>query len=79
MLIIAYVAWWGFTNTGAPGKLALHIDEPSSDDPSSAPSDIMPRGLAPLSSLGVDDGDRDLLALSPDTYDVTSMFDEDQD
>src|SRR5258708_999678 len=33
MLIIAYVAWWGFTNTGGPGKVALTIDEPTTEDP----------------------------------------------
>jgi hypothetical protein len=76
MLLIAYVAWWGFTNTG-PGKLALHLDEPTSDDPNSVPGEIRQRGWAPLNSLGVEDGDREILALSTDSYDVTSMFDED--
>src|SRR5947209_14691659 len=57
MILIAYVAWWGLSNTGAPGKLALHIEEPSSDDPTSVSAEIVRRGWAPLQSLGVDDGD----------------------
>jgi anti-sigma factor RsiW len=79
MLIIAYVAWWGFTNTGAPGKLALNTDESQAEDTSATQREIRQRGFAPIFSLGIDDGDMEIIALSPDAYDVTSMFDEDQD
>src|SRR5436853_1082332 len=33
MLIIAYVAWWGFTNSpNGPGKLALRLDDSAADE-----------------------------------------------
>jgi anti-sigma-K factor RskA len=80
MLIIAYVAWWGFSNnSNGPGKLALQLPDSNTDEPGGIQSEMQRRGLAPLSSLGVDDGDRELLALAPGSYDVASMFDDDDD
>jgi hypothetical protein len=86
-IVFAWVGYWGFSNTGS-GPQKMYVDDvPSlpqidgSDDGSSFPlasgpgsEDPARRSVASLPSLGVEEGDRDLLAISAGSYDVSSLF-----
>jgi hypothetical protein len=73
------VAWWGFSNNFSGPGLALKLPETNPDDQAGVQAEMLRRGFAPLSSLGIDEGDREILDLAPDSYDVASMFDDDDD
>ena len=82
MIIVGCIAYWGFTGgTGVSrGRVEVaQLPEPmfeSSLDgvPGDGAASEARQSLALLPSLGVDDGDRDLLAVSAGSYDVSSMF-----
>ena len=86
MIVVGFVAYWGLSN-GGPTKIVdrespVHSEmaEDFQGGYSSQPSpqeDPARRSVAVFHSMGVDEGDRDMLAISAGAYDVSSMFQAD--
>lgn len=84
MIVITWVAYWGFSSPGSSGPRKTIVqdypalppmnypDETASS--SGTPEDPARRGPSSLPLLAVDEGDRDLLAISAGSYDVSSIF-----
>jgi anti-sigma factor RsiW len=81
MIIVGCIAYWGFTGgTGASHRVEVaalpdpNFESSPDGQPTDGASAEARQSFASLPSLGVDDGDRDLLAVSAGSYDVSSMF-----
>jgi len=85
MILIGWVAYWGFS-AGSPSRppgseVAGRVDREWSDElpftpfPAVSSNELAPHPLAPyLPSMGVDDGDIDIVAIAAGSYEVSSMF-----
>jgi anti-sigma factor RsiW len=81
MIILGCIAYWGFTGGAGSShahqlaQVPLTSHEPGAEgaDRENLTTDIR-QAMASLPSLGIDEGDRDLLAVSAGSYDVGSMF-----
>ena len=82
IILVGFVGYWGFSSNGVGPSKELARDLPrlpqvdeSDDGTSLASSDDVSRpGTALMPSLGMEEGDRNLLAISAGSYDVSSMF-----
>ena len=82
MILIGWVAYWGFTAGGPSHRVRPEVAESFPEDyrfdggtmPNMLPEEMGPRRFASLPSMGVEEGDMDLVAISVGSYDVSSMF-----
>ena len=76
MVLIAFIAYWGFTKSDE--KLAridaTSLTPPEFADVSTPDSQIDNRYIDRLEKMGIDDGDRDLLAISASGNDFSDSF-----
>jgi hypothetical protein len=84
MLLIAWVAYWGFTSAGPGHRLPREPElvERYPTELGGSQAEFLPREANPeadIPALAVQEGDRDLLAISAGSYDVSSMFRSDQE
>ena len=82
MILIGWVAYWGFTAGGPSHRVRPEVAESFPESyrfegdavPNMSPDETGPRRFASLPSMGVEEGDMDLVAISVGSYDVSSMF-----